>query len=50
MIDKYIYAVTKEIPKKLKNEIGIELKALIDDMMDGMDNALSEEEKIDKVL
>lgn len=50
MIDRYIYAVTKELPKKLKNEIGNELKALIDDMMDGMDNALSEEEKTDKVL
>lgn len=50
MIDRYIYAVTKELPKKLKNEIVIELKALIDDMMDGMDNALSEEEKIDKIL
>jgi hypothetical protein len=50
MIDRYIHAVTKELPIKVKNEIGSELKALIDDMMYGMDNALSEEEKIDKVL
>lgn len=50
MIDRYIYAVTKELPKKLKNEIGSELKALIEDMMDGMTNTLSEEEKTDKVL
>jgi len=50
VIDRYIYAVTKKLPRKLKNEIGSELKVLIDDMMDGMDNALSEEEKVDKVL
>lgn len=50
MIDRYIHAVTRELPEKLRKEIGSELKALIDDMMDGMDNALSEEEKIDKVL
>lgn len=50
MIDRYIYAVTKELPKKLKNEIGSELKTLIVDMMDGMDHAFSEEEKSHKVV
>lgn len=50
MVYKYIYAVTKELPKKMKGEISVELKALIDDMIDGMDNTLSEEEKVDKVL
>ena len=50
MIDRYIYAVTKELPKKLKNEIASELKTLMVDMMDGMDHALSEEEKNHKVV
>lgn len=50
MIDRYIYAVTKELPEKSRKEIGSELRALIDDMMDGMDQSFSEEEKIDKVL
>lgn len=50
MIDRYIYAVTKELPKKLRDEISSELKTLIDDMMDGTDNALSEAEKNHKVL
>lgn len=50
MIDRYIYAVTSELPKKLREEIGNELKALIDNMMDEMDNSISEVEKIDEVL
>lgn len=50
MIDSYIYAVTKGLPKKMEDEIASELKALIDDMMGGMDSALSEKEKIEKVL
>lgn len=50
MINRYIYAVTKELPKKLKNEIASELKTLMVDMMDGMDHALSEEEKNHKVV
>ena len=50
VINRYIYAVTRELPEKSRKEIGSELKALIDDMMDGMDNTFSEEEKIDKVL
>ncbi|WP_041450134.1 hypothetical protein [Amphibacillus xylanus] len=50
MIERYIYAVTQQLPKKLKDEIGIELRSLINDMIDAMDNTLSEEEKIDKVL
>lgn len=50
VINRYIYAVTRELPEKSRKEIGSELKALIDDMMDGMDNTFSEEEKIDKAL
>lgn len=50
VINRYIYAVTKGLPEKSRKEISSELKSLIDDMMDGMDNTLSEEEKIDKVL
>lgn len=50
MIDRYIYAVTKELPAKTRNEIGSEITALIDDMMETMDSTLSEEAKTDKVL
>ena len=50
MIDRYIYAVTKELPEKFRGEIGREIKSIIDDMVEGMDNVLSDEEKIDKVL
>lgn len=50
MIDRYVYAVTKELPEKSRKEITNELNALIEDMMDGMDENLAETEKIDKVL
>src|SRR5690625_2955474 len=50
MIDRYIYAVTRELPRKHHNEIASELRTLIDDMIEGMDNHFSEEEKIEYVL
>ncbi len=50
MIDRYIYAVTRELPEKSKKEIGNEIRALIDDMMDEIDDTLAEEEKINKAL
>ncbi|MFO8068628.1 MAG: hypothetical protein R6U02_01425 [Alkalibacterium sp.] len=50
MIDKYIYAVTRELPEKSRKEVASELRALIDDMMHEKDDTLTEEEKIDRVL
>lgn len=50
MIDRYIYAVTKELPDKSRKEITNELSALISDMMEGLDGDRTEVEKIDIVL
>ena len=50
MINRYIYAVTRELPEKSRKDIASELKTLIDDMMDATNSDLSKEEKIDKVL
>lgn len=50
IVEKYIYVVTKELPKKMKKEIAVELNTLIEDMLDGMEAGLSEQEKIEKVL
>ncbi|WP_423189834.1 HAAS signaling domain-containing protein [Alkalibacterium sp. f15] len=50
MIDRYIYAVTRELPEKSRKKVASELKALIDDMMHEKDDALSEEERIAEVL
>ncbi|MCC5895196.1 MAG: hypothetical protein JJU16_07000 [Alkalibacterium sp.] len=45
MIDKYIYAVTKELPEKKRKEIELDLNLLINEMIDEQDNTLTEEEK-----
>ena len=50
MIERYIYAVTKELPKDMRKEIRNELRKLISERMRRLDNTLSEEEKIIKVL
>ena len=50
MINRYIYAVTRELPEKSRKEIANELKELIDDMLGGMNQAMSAEEKIEQVL
>lgn len=50
MIEQYIYAVTKELPEKIRDDIGREIRVLIEDMMEGMDSTLSESEKIERVL
>lgn len=49
-MDRYIYAVTKELPKKSRNDVAGELRVLIEDKIGEMDDALSEEEKMDRVL
>lgn len=50
MIERYIYAVTKELPEKMRGDIGKEVRALIEDMMEEMNPILSESEKIERVL
>ena len=50
MIDKYIYAVTRELPETSRKEVARELNDLITSMVDEKDAALSEKEKIDEVL
>lgn len=50
MIDRYIYAVTRELPEKSRKEVTEELRVLIDYRLDKTDKSLSEDEKIDKVL
>lgn len=50
MIERYIYAVTKKLPKDNRKEISNELRRLISERMRRLDNTLSEEEKMMKVL
>ncbi|TVP92085.1 hypothetical protein [Alkalibacterium sp.] len=50
MIERYIYAVTRELPEKNRKEVALDLKTLIYEMIDEKDNALTEEEKIEQVL
>lgn len=50
MIDRYIYAVTRKLPEKSREEIGDEIRGLILDMLEDIDDTVSEEEKIGKVL
>lgn len=50
MIERYIYAMTKELPKDKRKEISNELRRLISERMRRLDNTLSEEEKMMKVL
>ncbi|SFC23764.1 hypothetical protein SAMN04488102_10483 [Alkalibacterium subtropicum] len=50
MIERYIYAVTRELPEKSRKETAEELRVLINYRLDKADKTLSEEERIDKVL
>lgn len=50
LIDRYIYAVTKELPKKSRPETARVLRVLIDEKIEEMDDSLTEEEKTVKVL
>lgn len=50
MIERYIYAVTKELPENYRDEVALDLKALIYEMIDDCDDQLSEEQKIESVL
>ena len=50
MIEKYIYAVTSKLPEKSRKEIGEEIRELISDMMEDIQEAKSEEERVYKTL
>ena len=50
LIDRYIYAVTKELPKKSRPETARVLRVLIDEKIEEMNDSLTEEEKVDRVL
>lgn len=50
MIEKYIYAVTKELPKNAKEETAIKLRELILKKINLLDDQMTQEEKIDLVL
>lgn len=50
MIEQYIYAVTKKLPEKSRNQIASELRALIENKKKEMGEHLSEEEKDYEVL
>lgn len=50
MIERYIYAVTRELPEQYRAEIADELEALINDLLTGMDMDVPEERKVETVL
>lgn len=50
MIDRYIYAVTRELPERSRKEVAVELRQLINGMIEGKEGTLTEDEKIDEVL
>ncbi len=50
LIDRYIYAVTKELPSKQREDISEELRGLIDDMLEAHKGDQSHEDKIRAVL
>lgn len=50
LIARYIYAVTKELPEKQREDISQELRTLIDDMIDQIQGDKKQEEKIKEVL
>lgn len=50
MIDRHIYAVTRKLPEKSREEIANEIRELILDMIEDIEDTVSEEEKIEKVL
>lgn len=50
IIDRYIYAVTKNLPEKQQDDIKNELRTLIDDMIEENEELESYEKKVEKVL
>lgn len=50
MIDRYIYVVTRELPKAFREETAKKLKELIHAEMSELDSTISEEERIAHVL
>lgn len=50
LINRYVYAVTRSLPEKQREDIEKELKALIDDMIEENDEPVSYENKVQKVL
>ncbi len=50
LINRYIYAVTKSLPEKQRADIELELRTLIDDMIEELDDGLDYEGKVRHVL
>lgn len=50
MIERYIHAVTRELPEKSRKNTAEELRVLINYRLEKADERLSEQEKIDRVL
>jgi len=50
LINRYIYAVTKDLPAKQREDISKELRGLIEDMLENYDGPEAYEEKVKKVL
>jgi hypothetical protein len=50
IIDRYVFAVTRNLPQKQREDIEKELRTLIEDMMNEHDNLESDEKKAEKVL
>jgi len=50
LIDRYVYAVTKGLPQKQREDIGKELRTLIDDMLEQHQGDESYEKKVERVL
>ncbi|MFZ5353686.1 MAG: hypothetical protein ACOZCL_13330 [Bacillota bacterium] len=50
LIERYVYAVVKSLPEKQREDIKVELKALIDEMIDVDKESESYDEKVTKVL
>lgn len=50
MIERYIYAVTRELPEKSRKDTAEELRVLINYRLEKVDKTLPEEERIEKVL
>ncbi|OPZ93029.1 MAG: hypothetical protein BWY74_01317 [Firmicutes bacterium ADurb.Bin419] len=50
IIDRYIYAVTKDLPEKQRDDIKNELRTLIDDMVEENEGSESYEKKVERVL
>jgi hypothetical protein len=50
VIDRYVYAVTRNLPQKQREDIDRELRTLIEDMMNEQEESLSDEQKAERVL